>query len=51
MILCILLIANFDGRVFEILEQVFIYLSLILTIVSLIDYIIKNRKVLTEGSM
>ena len=29
MILCILLIANFDGRVFEILEQVFIYLSLL----------------------
>lgn len=50
MILCILLIVNFDYSIFNILEQVFIYISLILTVVSLFDYIYKNYKVLGEGS-
>lgn len=51
MILVILLIANFNYPLFNVLEQVFIYVSLILTIVSLMDYIIKNKSVLTEGSI
>ncbi len=46
MIMCILLIVNLDFAVFNILEQIFIYLSLILTVVSLIDYLYKNRNVL-----
>lgn len=50
MIMCILLIVNFNYSIFNILEQVFIYISLILTVVSLIEYIYKNRKVLGEGS-
>lgn len=50
MILCILLILNWDGTVFYVLEQVFIYISLVLTVVSLVDYVIKNKKVLSEGS-
>lgn len=50
MILCILLILNWDGTVFYVLEQAFIYISLVLTVVSLIEYVIKNKKVLTEGS-
>ena len=50
MVLCILLIANFDGAFFNMAEQILIYVSLVLTIVSLLDYIVKNRKVLTEGS-
>jgi CDP-diacylglycerol--glycerol-3-phosphate 3-phosphatidyltransferase len=50
MIMSILLIVNFDLPVFNLLEQVFIYLSLILTVLSLIDYLYKNRKVLSEGS-
>ena len=49
MIMAILLIANFDNLIFNVLEQVFIYLSLVLTIISLVDYLIKNRKVLHEG--
>ncbi len=49
MIMAILLIINFDGLVFNILEQIFIYLSLILTILSLIDYMYKNRHVLKEN--
>jgi len=48
MTMCILLIVNFDNVVFNLLEQIFIYLSLILTVVSLIDYLYKNRNVLIE---
>lgn len=50
MILCILLILNLDGTIFNVLEQIFIYISLVLTVVSLVDCFIKNKKVLTEGS-
>lgn len=50
MVMAVLLIVNFDGVIFNTIEQIFIYLSLILTIVSLIDYLWKNRKVLKEGS-
>ncbi len=50
MIACFVLILNVDLLVFNILEQVLIYASLILTIVSLADYIYKNRTVLTEGT-
>lgn len=50
MIACFVLILNVDLLVFNIIEQVLIYASLILTIVSLADYIYKNRTVLTEGT-
>lgn len=50
MVMSILLIVNFNLPVFNLLEQVFIYLSLILTVLSLIDYLYKNRKVLSGGS-
>lgn len=50
MIMSILLIVNLDYPIFNILEQIFIYLSLILTVLSLTDYLYKNRKVLSEGS-
>ena len=46
MIMIILLILDWGG-IFNILETIFVWLALILTIVSLIDYIIKNRKVLS----
>lgn len=51
MIMCVLLIFNFSGLIFDTLEQIFIYISLVLTVISLVDYIYKNRKVLLEGSM
>ena len=47
MIMIILLIANFGG-VFDILETTFIYISVVLTVISLVDYIWKNRAVLNE---
>ena len=46
MIMIILLILHFDD-IFVILEQIFIWLSLALTIISLITYIWQNRTVLS----
>ena len=46
MSMIILLILHFDG-IFVILEQIFIWLSLALTIISLITYIWQNRTVLS----
>ena len=46
MIMIILLILHFDG-IFVILEQIFNWLSLALTIISLITYIWQNRTVLS----
>ena len=47
----IVLIAAFEGSVFAVVEQILIWVSLILTIVSLVDYIRKNKEVLTQGGM
>lgn len=49
MIMIILLIADLGGG-FAVLEQIFIWLALALTIVSLIDYIWKNKQVLSMQS-
>ena len=46
MVMIILLILNFDG-IFVTLEQLFIWLSLALTIISLITYIWQNKSVLS----
>ena len=57
MLMVILLIVNLSENLpnaaggIRIAEQILIYVSLALTIVSLIDYLVKNRKVLTEGGM
>lgn len=50
MFMIIVLIADLGG-VFQILGTVLIWVSLILTIVSLIDYVAKNVQVLTQGGM
>lgn len=47
--ICALLI-NAGAAWFKVLEQILIYAALVLTVVSLIDYIIKNKSVL-EGEM
>lgn len=47
MIMIILLILHFDLSVFVILEQIFIWLSLALTVISLMTYIWQNRGVLS----
>ena len=49
MVMIILLIADL-GSIFGMREQVFIYLSLALTVVSLVDYLLKNKNVLSMQS-
>lgn len=48
MIMCLLLIIDLDYPAVNITEQVFIYISLALSIVSLVDYLVKNRKVISD---
>ena len=50
MAMIIVLIADFGG-VFDIIAQVLIWIALALTIISLIDYVVKNKEVLTQGGM
>ena len=50
MAMIIVLIADFGG-VFTVIGNVLIWVSLILTVVSLIDYVAKNIEVLTQGGM
>lgn len=46
MIMIIVMIADLGG-IFSVIEQILIYASLILTIISLVDYLIKNKNVLS----
>lgn len=50
MAMIIVLIADLGG-VFSMIGNVLIWVSLILTVVSLIDYVAKNIEVLTQGGM
>lgn len=49
MIMSVMLIINLDYTIINVLELIFIYLSIIFTVVSLIDYMVKNKSVLTEN--
>ena len=51
MLMIIVLIANIQMPFFTVLGTILIYVALVLTIVSLIDYIAKNVQVLTQGGM
>jgi len=46
MVMIIVMIADLGG-IFSVIEQILIYASLILTIISLIDYLVKNKNVLS----
>ncbi len=48
MIMSIMLIINLDDPIINVLEQVVIYLAVVLTLVSLVEYLIKNKNVLNE---
>ena len=50
MVMIIVMIMDL-GPSFVMLENILIYVALILTVVSLIDYIAKNKEVLTKGGM
>ena len=47
MVMIVLLIADFSNSIIDVLETVFIYLALALTVISLLDYLIKNKNVLS----
>ena len=47
MVMIIYLLVGFSGQTAWIIGQVLIYLALTLTIISMLDYLIKNRKVLS----
>ncbi len=48
MLMIIALILNFDNKYFRIFSTVLVYVALALTVISLIDYIVKNKDVLKE---
>lgn len=48
MIMVIVLILNIPLKIFDIIGMILIYVSLALTIISLIDYVVKNKEVLKE---
>lgn len=48
MLMVIVLILNFDNYYFQLLGTILTYIALVLTVVSLIDYLWKNRGVLKE---
>lgn len=49
MVMCGLFIVNFDAPVFNVLEQVFLWIAFALTVISLIDYLYKNRSIIMDG--
>lgn len=48
MIMIIVLICDFGGKYIAVIENVLIYAALFLTIISLLDYLIKNKGVLSD---
>ena len=48
MIMIVMLILNFDNKTYQICAVIITYIALILTLVSLADYIMKNKDVLKE---
>lgn len=50
MAMIIVLIADL-GYFFNVIGQILIWIALVLTIVSLVDYVVKNKQVLTQGGM
>lgn len=51
MVMTIVLIMDIQLKAFQILGQILIYASLLLTIISMVDYVWNNRQVLTNGGM
>jgi len=50
MLMIIVLLLDFGGA-FDLLGQLLVWISLALTIISLVDYLIKNKHVILEGSI
>ena len=50
MVMIVVLLLDLGG-IFDVIGQILVWGSLILTIVSLLDYLVKNKHVMTEGTM
>ncbi len=50
MVMCVLFIVDLDSAFFNVLEQLFLYASVALTVISLCVYIYQNRRVITAGT-
>jgi CDP-diacylglycerol--glycerol-3-phosphate 3-phosphatidyltransferase len=50
MVMIIWLILDLPFQIYHIIGEVLIYVSLILTVISLIDYLVKNKDVLKESN-
>lgn len=48
MVMIIFIMCDFGGSVVSVIENILIYAALALTVISLIDYLIKNKEVLSE---
>ena len=48
MIMSVTLMLKIDQPFFEVLEQILIYASLLFTIISLVDYVWTNRRVISD---
>lgn len=49
MFMCIFFIVDIDSAFMNVVEQVFLYAAIALTVISLVDYIYKNRAVISDG--
>lgn len=50
MAMIILLITDLGG-IFDMIGIIFVWIALVLTLISLVDYVVKNKQVLTQGGM
>ncbi|TCT15033.1 CDP-diacylglycerol--glycerol-3-phosphate 3-phosphatidyltransferase [Natranaerovirga pectinivora] len=50
MVMILVLMARFDGEYIFYIENALVYIAVIFTIISAVDYMVKNKHVLTEGS-
>ena len=50
MIMCVFFIVDINGTFFNVMEQIFLYAAVLLTVISLADYIYANRRVITDGT-
>lgn len=51
MAMIILLILDIAHPVMQVITTVVVWIGLVLTVISLVDYVVKNRQVLTQGGM
>ncbi len=51
MVMIILLILNIENSVMSVITNVVVYIALALTVISLVDYIVKNKEVMKDGGM